>query len=272
MLNKTNKIKVAVVIPIYKKILDPFEKISLKQCVKILNKYNIKLAAPKNLNLNNYFKINPDLKTEFFNPYYFKSIKGYNKLMLSQKFYNRFVNYDYILIYQLDAFVFKDELEYWCNKNYDYIGAPSFKNFITDHFKKKFWKVGNGGFSLRKIKKFLKILERLKSSTSDIKKNNSLKLLNKITRTPIIGSKILKYKNNFEYFSINPTFNEDYFWGTYAKKISSDFKVPPVKIALKFSFEKNPDYFFILNKKKLPFGCHAWYKYNLKFWKKYIKL
>ena len=29
-----------------------------------------------------------------------------------------------MLIYQLDAYVFKDELLNWANKGYDYIGAP----------------------------------------------------------------------------------------------------------------------------------------------------
>jgi len=44
--------------------------------------------------------------------------------MMSPAFYDAFKAFDYILIYQLDAFVFRDELEYFCSLGYDYIGAP----------------------------------------------------------------------------------------------------------------------------------------------------
>jgi hypothetical protein len=39
--------------------------------------------------------------------------------MKSKQFYERFVAYDYMLIYQLDAYVFKDELDDWSAKGYD---------------------------------------------------------------------------------------------------------------------------------------------------------
>jgi hypothetical protein len=63
-----------------------------------------------------------------------------------------------MLIYQLDAWVFKDDLMKWCNKGYDYIGAPWFEDFGSYEKGKKLWRVGNGGFSLRKIKYFCKVL------------------------------------------------------------------------------------------------------------------
>ncbi len=43
--------------------------------------------------------------------------------MMDNTFYKQFLNYEYILIYQLDAFVFKDELNY-CSQGIDYVGAP----------------------------------------------------------------------------------------------------------------------------------------------------
>ena len=49
-------------------------------------------------------------------------------LMLSPFFYESFLDFKYVLIHQLDVFIFKDELNYWCNQNYDYIGAPWFKD------------------------------------------------------------------------------------------------------------------------------------------------
>lgn len=44
--------------------------------------------------------------------------------MLSAEFYDRFAAYEYVLIYQLDAFVFADRLAEFCQMGYDYIGAP----------------------------------------------------------------------------------------------------------------------------------------------------
>lgn len=62
--------------------------------------------------------------------------------MLTKEFYLRFRQWEYLLIYQLDAYVFQDELMDWCNKGYDYIGAPFLKlNREVD------WNnCGNGGF------------------------------------------------------------------------------------------------------------------------------
>ena len=102
--------------------------------------------------------------------------------MLSNFFYSAFREYDYMLLYQLDAFVFKNELLYWCNKNYDYIGAPwiaskqTLLKKIELQFKSKrkqkraeiFFKVGNGGFSLRRIQKFFDITEKYKNEKPSI--------------------------------------------------------------------------------------------------------
>ena len=63
-----------------------------------------------------------------------------------------------MLIYQLDACVFRDELKYWCEKKYDYIGAPIFWAYNSNKFSNKVAGIGNGGFSLRKISYCLKML------------------------------------------------------------------------------------------------------------------
>jgi hypothetical protein len=52
---------------------------------------------------------------------------------------------------------------------------------------------------------------------------------------------------------------------------SEKFSVAPEDIALKFSFEREVRECYRLNKNSLPFGCHAWMKHDLKFWKPYIE-
>lgn len=48
-------------------------------------------------------------------------------------------------------------------------------------------------------------------------------------------------------------------------------KYPDYKKNIQFAFEKYPSYLYNLNNKKLPFGCHAWQKYEYNtFWYNFI--
>jgi hypothetical protein len=55
---------------------------------------------------------------------FLKMFLTYSQLLMSKEFYELFIEYDYIIIYQLDCFVFKDSLENWLYTGFDYIGAP----------------------------------------------------------------------------------------------------------------------------------------------------
>lgn len=94
--------------------------------------------------------------------------------MLSVNFYRSFKEYEFMLIYQLDSYVFRDELLDWCEKDYDYIGAPV-HNFILDNFSQRIdIATLNGGFSLRKINSALRVLSsfRFIYSFKDLLKAN----------------------------------------------------------------------------------------------------
>ena len=41
--------------------------------------------------------------------------------------------------------------------------------------------------------------------------------------------------------------------------------------AIPFAFEAKPKYLYKINQNKLPMGCHAWYRYNLEFWRPFIE-
>jgi len=118
--------EVAIIIPIYQEQISDYEKISFLQCFRILGQYPIYLVAPENLNIQEYNKLaaSNSFKVIRFNNKFFQGIAGYNKLMMSVNFYETFSSFRYILIHQLDAFVFRDELLHWCHQNYDYVGAP----------------------------------------------------------------------------------------------------------------------------------------------------
>jgi len=271
---------ISIIIPVYKEIPDSLELISLKQCLKILNRYTLTFVAPDRLNISYYVEFADQwgvrCKTEIFDDSFFCSIKGYNKLMLSQEFYNRFLQYDYILIYQLDCFVFRDELEYWCDLGYDYIGAPWFEKFDTTNKYKNLFGVGNGGFSLRKPASLLNILQRHNFAMSPkgiLSLYADYSFLKKIIRLPLILIRMAGYKNNKSYYLKESGFNEDIIWGYVIKYIKKTLKIPDCIIASRFSYDGNPRILYQLNSNILPFGCHAWYTYkdNMVFWRAFIE-
>ena len=181
--------------------------------------------------------------------------------MLAKEFYESFLDCTYILIYQLDAYVFRDELREWCNKGYDYIGAPwlqrpvyklpvisgimhlihSYHKFRGKPSKQDLYgKIGNGGLSLRKVASHYRI-------------------------TCEQNERIDHYLAQKRYH----LYNEDVFWATEA----NEFTYPKVKEAIRFSFDKYPGYCYKLNNRQLPFGCHSWYKRKMKkFWMDFIPL
>lgn len=262
---------IVVAIPVYKKVIDVFEEKSLIQCLKVLSRYQICLFGPEGMDMSYYksffSKLGVPFKVETFAPSFFCGTKGYNQLLLSSNYYKRFEIFDYMLIYQLDAYVFRDELEEWCEKGYDYIGAPWLNSDLN------FWQnCGNGGFSLRKISSFLSVLnapfnERLFSLTGLYRYYQNRKFL----RIPLFLAALLFNRNNKNYYiKQNPT-NEDLFFSTLLWGAKIKFKMPNPAEAATFSFEKYPSLLFERIGRKLPFGCHAWKKYEYEtFWKRYI--
>lgn len=253
------KVPVKIVIPIYRSLLSEYEAISLKQAFTILGDYPIVIIKPESLDLSSVQEAYPSAELMPLNDSYFTSISSYNRLMLSTEFYQKFSDAEYILIYQLDAYVFKNTLQEWCNKGYDYVGAPwlvrPIYNFpllkLTSWIKKRYcslfhlpngqitnFKVGNGGLSLRKVESHLKATELLKETIKEF----------------------LSYKKNH-------IFNEDIFFSIEVNKHGLDFLYPHYMEALQFSFDKYPELCYELNNKELPFGCHSWYKRKMKkFW------
>lgn len=306
MFNKKNvdlstDYKCCIIIPIYKSKLDLSEIQSLNQCLSVLSKWKIFFVTYKSLDTLIYneicllYSIKP--LYVYFNKNYFDGIEGYNKLLLSKQFYKKFSAYTFMLIHQLDAYVFTDELDYWCNQNYDYIGAPWFNNLSqTDH---KLWASGNGGLSLRRIKKFLSYynmsFENRFPFSYFIQKYFPLNFKNFLRIIYYFPDILFQYithisvknyiqnnRNNEDFFWVNAfnnslwdeMYNEKKLGALFDKrKIKKNFEflvIPESEIGLKFAFEAQPEYLFKLNNEKLPFGCHAWLKYNPSFWLQFI--
>jgi hypothetical protein len=284
--------KCVIIIPVYKTFSDLTcnELSSLKQTLKILYNYEIVLIGGHNHDLEPYQQIGTTygahVTVKNFSNSFFATVSGYNRLLISTDFYKTFIHFKYMLICQLDAWVFRDELKHWCLQKFDYIGAPW--NGIHNYKQKSLTGVGNGGFSLRNIKNSIKLLNDLRY-TNTLNFYKDLNTTNLILKFPIILYKLLSAKKKVSEFESNFSFYEDIFWSKAAKSYIAEFKsksfivkwlkwlfvkdsykVAPSDIGRRFSFETYPKEMYRKNNDKLPFGCHAWEKYDPEFWKKFI--
>lgn len=254
-----------VVIPFYQTGLSPSELFSFTHNTKLLGKFRIVAACPQSIQeplQKILVEICPKIELETFDDAYFKSITGYNRLLKSKDFYQRFAKHEYLLLVQTDALAISNELEKWCSLNYSYIGAPWFDGFTHPTKPLKLIGVGNGGFSLRRVHDFIDCLQE-----------NSY-LPNSLAKKPnkafdILGSlRFIKHHYLFAWGMgpLQTKINEDVFWGLLIPKRYPQFKVAPIDKAYEFAFDAEPRYLFELNHQNLPFGCHAWERYDRDFW------
>lgn len=268
-----------IVIPIYKHQLSEIEILSLKQCFKILGNYPVVFVCSKLLDITFYKNflesINCKATFKVFPDKYFKNVKSYSNLLLNKNFYKQFINYEFMLIYQLDAWVFEDKLDYWCNQNYDYIGAPWFDGYDFADSKSKLLPVaGNGGFSLRKISSIIKVLSKNYRESKSFKciyqQSPKRKKISKIINIPIYLYEFIFQKDNYLPLWYTTELYEDIVFVRYGQKAYKDFRLAPPEVALQFSFEAQPERLYQMNSCQLPFGCHAFEKYDFNFWKQFI--
>ena len=265
---------VAVVVPGYKRTeFTSDEEISFRHLEHFLGRYDRFLAVPRSLDIER-----PGFQIRRFDDSYFGSTMAYNKLMLSPTFYQAFAQYRYVLTYHLDALVFSDRLLEWCAMGWDYVGAPWLP--CSDSPWVGTPRVGNGGFSLRKVSSFLRVLS---SDTywidpacywESIASGKPWYL--RSLHLPRKWFKHIKKFNNvqteLDLWPLRPdgTKNEDHFWSDRAAHYYAPFTVAPFQTGLQFAFEVAPRHCFELNERSLPFGCHAWPRYDRSFWESYL--
>jgi hypothetical protein len=242
------------------------ELISFEQCFKVLGSHPIKVIAPRNISLKNFRQVVTDFDVIEIDPVWQSSLVNYNKLKLSYFFYDLFKDYEYLLTYELDAFVFKDELLEWCSKGYDYIGAPWFEGY--DKPGNKLLGVGNSGFSLRKISTVRECLKTV--YFKDPKEFKASRLIRPWAYLKIPFNYLLSIWGENRSIQTASYLHEDRILCDFISK-KENGKLSPIEAALKFSFECNPSYLFEINYRQLPMGCHAWWKYDLAFWKPHIE-
>ncbi|RJR54998.1 MAG: hypothetical protein C4576_00200 [Desulfobacteraceae bacterium] len=262
---------VAIVVPIYQEHLSSDEQLSLRHLLHFLSDYDLYSMVPRGRPVFDILA-----KKALFQPEAFINRDSYSHLLVSPEFYETFESYEYILIYQLDCLVFSDQLAYWCAKGYDYIGAPLFRDKADPG--KGLSRTGNGGFSLRKTSAFLRVLSSPTTnrgvtalfrqlSTGSLQDLEHLPAPARLMKTLSV---LRELRRGVKWYADHYTLNEDLFWSDRAKLFWPDFQVAPVEESLKFAFERHPRYCFHLAGGHMPFGCHAWAKYERSFWSPHL--
>lgn len=234
-----------VVVPVYKSRLNDDEAASFVHNANVLKNHDVVAVYPEGLDMSFYKDIAPMVRVKAFRKDDFDSVKRYNRLMTSVRFYQAFSEYEYLLICHFDAWVFRDELHEWCSKGYDYVGAPFREPFVgklTAVFpflaKICVGKVGNGGLCLRNVSTHIQI-------TSAFRWLIPLCLL---------------------------VMHEDVFFTLVVPLFRRKFRRPDAVAANLFSIEQEPEESVAEQGGNLPFGCHGWFKRNSDFWRKYIRI
>jgi hypothetical protein len=236
----------AIVIPIYKAEFDMEEQRLVDRMFGVFAKRELTFGGPNDLDVSYYKKRYPSANLITFQSSYFESVQGYNRLLLSKAFYEAFDDKEFMLISQPDVYVFRDELDTWLQKPYDYIGAPWPSGFSVKVNIGRFANeaggtlltafVGNGGFSLRRIRQCIRLIEHDKEVV--------------------------------DWFSASGS-NEDLFFSFIGGMTPGILFPNPVEASL-FAMEQDPPYFYNLNEGVIPMAAHAYRKYSPEFWRPYV--
>ena len=140
--------------------------------------------------------------------------------------------------------------------------------------------VGNSGFALMKIESFLNVLRSKRRGVDPDEFWREFCAVNPPYRQwlhlPRKYLKRLRVFNNVRWemrwwlTRSDNTANGDYFWSNQAIKYWPQFRIASVEQGLEFAFEVAPRMCFELNNRQLPFGSHAWPRYDRSFWEPYL--
>lgn len=268
---------VAIVIPASTRpTLTPDEEISLRHLRRHLSRYDTFLIAPEGSPLRL-----EGVRPRFFPRKFFGSAAAHNQLTYAPELYQAFADYRYIFFYHLDALVFSDQLEAWCATGLDYIGPPWIvcpdTPWITEP------RVGNGGFTLLKVQSALAVLRQR------YLRDPFAYWLHRFTRNgarcaPVLHRlepwhrrfpRVTLFRRPLEEWRqmqqpSRHNRNNDVFWSDKAPWYLPTFRVASLADGLRFGFEAAPRRCLEMAGGRMPFGCHAWARYDRAFWEPHL--
>lgn len=255
-----------VIVPVHSAAPNELETFALRRCGEVLGSHPIRLVHPRGLNLSAYTLLLPQATAQPVPAHWMSSVRAYNRMLMSPEFFQLFTGYSHVLIHEPDALVIADELLYWCQQEYDFIGAPWFKGYRAASPEAPFLAVGNSGFSLFCLQS---VFLALGNTRWMFRKEVAKQLIHKLAGkgSPYGYGKLAKA------FGAGGTLkgaagvflhNCDVFW-SYTVPSLVTFNVAPIEAAAAFSWEVNPRTCYEVIGRRLPFGLHKWWKYDRPF-------
>ncbi len=267
-------LRCAILIISHKEQLTPTEAMVLQQCYTVLKGVDTFIITKKSNTLQAYYDLLGNPRFYLVEDRQLATYEAFNEFKSSEKLYQDFLAYDYVLFYEPDAWVFSNQLDYWMQQGYDYIAAPWFSSMERCDPNATFIGVGNGGFSLRKTNTLYQTLKRTRQLRSLHRFWNKYHLhrLMPFEKMVLRLNRYFKIGKFWElpYLLDETPMQEDVFICYRLASIFADFRIATPEEALKFSFEVNPAVLYQHNREQLPFGCHAWQKYDPAFWSAFI--
>jgi hypothetical protein len=248
-------VTVAIAVPLYKPALDPDEEVSVQHLRAHLSGYDTYLVSPESLD------VPLDLPVKRFA---YASHRQYSNLLVSAGFYEAFAEYEFLLVHQLDCLVLGDDLGAWCERGYDYVGAPWVRRARDGQY--VFTGVGNGGFSLRRVDTALRVLEQARRPlergrlAAGHAAAAARRFAVRLPRVRAAARAALGARYRYE----------DKFWSNEAPRLLPGFRIPPPEVAVEFAFEAEPRFCFDRTSGRLPFGVHRWAFYDRAFWEPFL--
>lgn len=263
--------KVAIVIPMSsRKELTEEEKISMRQLLHHLGDHDKFLLVPEGVDFGLDGFRDMHFPTRFFG-----SAANHGKLLGTRAFYRRFINYEFVFFYHFDSLVFSNELEDWCARDIDYIGPPWIQCEDSPWVDRP--RVGNGGFTLLRVEAALRALTARYLHTPsafwfDLFTAYSpawlVGLLQRMSWFWPARRLMQEWREVHDPATHNR--NNDIFWSDLAAYYDPTFRVASLEEGLRFAFEVSPRTCFEMNGRRMPFGCHAWGRYDKAFWEPHL--
>lgn len=194
----------------------------------------------------------------------FRNGRSYNLMMVSPSFYERFAAYEQIVVIQSDVLLLKP-LAPLLQSSYpwSYVGAP-WMTCMADGSVQP-WGVGNGGFSLRRVREHLDVLNGCRFPPWP-----RLRLASRIRQSGmwagLAAAALARQRGaSLARLLIGWGLQEDMFWSRLAPNLSPLYRVAPVQAGLAFAYEQEPRAAHRENGLRLPYGVHAWQRHDPDF-------
>jgi len=284
-----------IVIPVYSSAISREEEFSVRHCIETTEEVPIRFVTSPNLRyskcISHWQSLCHSRSCEVveISPSWLQSVETYNSLMLQAWFYRLFIDWNYILIHQLDArLIDASKLSRLLAFDFSYVGAPfvaksHWNRLAHGNYIRIFG--GNGGLSLRKVEDMVKLLETpafyklpirgLRDCVSFLlmrygvdhpqQKPNPRALIQIFCRSIKMSHGAA---NTLSTMANTTTCQEDYLFSIFAPRFFKWFRVPSPQLAASFFIDSYPD---VIEKayglQEHLLGCHGWEKNNLAFWR-----